>query len=121
VPAQVAGLLEPVAMPVDRQTRSEPQGRVLGRRAGPNIAPSLAHLAPLPPLDGVEADGPDAALLVALLAATLALGWLALWFRHRGDTASATAGGPDSGDAAGSRDERDSFDWEPPAPPWSNP
>jgi hypothetical protein len=90
--------------------RSDARGDVLGTRRGSAQLPRVAQLSPLGPLDDTEQDGPALAILAALLAATLAVGVLAL----RLGPARGTPDGPPEAAA-----ERDPRDWQPPPPPWS--
>jgi hypothetical protein len=90
--------------------RSVGQGDVLGSRRGSPPVPRAAQLSPIAPLEDGEEGGPALAIIAALLAATLALGLLALRLR-RGER---TLDGPPAPPA-----ERDPRDWEPPPPPWS--
>lgn len=90
--------------------RSAGQGRVLSSRRGSASVPRAAQLSPIGPLEDAEGGGPALAIIAALLAATLALGMLALRLR-RSEQAPDGAAAPPA--------ERDPRDWEPPPAPWS--
>lgn len=131
VAAEAAGLLGPPATQVRDRSRSDAEGRVLGRRAGRGTLPPLAQLDPIAPLEDTESNGPNPMILAALLGATLVLGVLALRYGLREDASARVGGpspttgregesGPSRGDAAGRPAEGDPFDWEPPPPPWSS-
>jgi hypothetical protein len=107
-----APLLDAFMTSVDGGSEApEEEGRVLGARARPSsppvALPPQARLGPLGPLEDSEGDGAFPTVVAALLAATLALGVMALRLRRQ------KYGAPEP------PAHRDPRDWEPPPPPWS--
>jgi hypothetical protein len=85
-------------------------GDVLGSRGASFPVPRVAQLSPIAPLEDADEGGPPLGLIAALLAATLALGVLALRLRGGRQASDGTPPAPA---------ESDPRHWEPPPPPWS--